>query len=190
MSLSWSTYYCWRGTHRDKAGYLGTLVRRALILFPKLWYDCCGWNEAVTAHPVPPVLCVLWVRKEWCWRATAEAQCLFSPAYGGQFVGSDTNLSLILVLHCNNMPAVPRILLCCCSVIIFCYLSRCNFMLVCFPAPPVLYIENIQLIHFSCNTKKQGEYLKSKWPCWRQLRSDVQRGKAPSQTVWNPLGRV
>lgn len=42
--------------------------------------------------------------------AVAEAQCLSALAYPGHLVGSDTNLSLILVLHCNDMPAVPCIL--------------------------------------------------------------------------------
>lgn len=62
---------------------------------------------------------LLRVRRDWLWKAIAEAQCLSSLPYCGQLVGSDTNLSLILVLHCNNMPAVPCILLWYCNVIIF-----------------------------------------------------------------------
>lgn len=42
--------------------------------------------------------------------AVAETLCLSALAYPGQLVGSDTNLSLILLLHYNDMPAVPWIL--------------------------------------------------------------------------------
>lgn len=49
----------------------------------------------------------------WGWERTGcrrlwqkPRACLLLLTHG-QLVGSDTNLSLILVLHCNNMPAVP-----------------------------------------------------------------------------------
>lgn len=53
---------------------------------------------------------LLRVREDWLRKAVAEAQYLSSLTYWGQLVGSDANLSLILVLHCTNMPAVPCIL--------------------------------------------------------------------------------
>lgn len=61
---------------------------------------------------------LLQVAEDWLRKAVAEAWCHYSLAYCRQLVGSDTNLSLIPVLHGNNVPAVPCILPWYCNVII------------------------------------------------------------------------